>query len=135
MKFTVLGYKKRVPGCKPSRSVLRSPKHDGLRPLRRRNSLLCVCVCLTAYFGYHTIQGRHGLEAHSRLIERSKVLEQEIRALEVVQVRLVREVGLLNETRPDADFIDEIARDMLGFAHPNDRLIIERRRSANVLGR
>lgn len=97
-------------------------------PVRRRNSLLLVCACLTAYFGYHAIQGRHGLEARSRLIERSRALEREIRALETVQVRLMREISLLNESHPDPDFVDEIARDMLGFARPGDRLIVERPR-------
>ena len=85
-----------------------------------------MCLCLTAYFGYHAIQGRHGLEARSRLIERSGQLEREIRVLEAVQSRLEREVALLNETRPDSDLIEELARQMLGFARPGDRLIVER---------
>ena len=58
----------------------------------RRNPLLFVCFCLTAYFGYHTIQGRHGLDARSRLIERSAALEREIGALETVRARLEREM-------------------------------------------
>ncbi len=95
--------------------------------MRRRNSLLLVCACLTAYFGYHAIQGRHGLVARSSLIERSRALEREIRALETVQARLQREIGLLDETRPDPDYVEELAREMLGFAHPNDKLIVERR--------
>ena len=94
--------------------------------VRRRNPLLLVCICLTAYFGYHAIQGRHGLEARSRLIERSGTLEREIRALETVRARLEREAALLNETAPDPDFIDELARQTLGFARTGDRLIIER---------
>ena len=81
---------------------------------------------LAVYFGYHAIQGRHGFDARSRLIERSRALEREIRALEIVQARLRREIGLLNETNPDPDLVDEIARDMLGFARPGDRLIVER---------
>ena len=88
--------------------------------------MLLVCLCLTAYFGYHAIQGRHGLEARSRLIERSRALEREIRALETVRVRLEREVALLAEVNPDPDFIDEIARLRLGFARAGDRILIER---------
>ena len=94
--------------------------------VRRRNPLLLVCLCLTAYFGYHAIQGRHGLEARSRLIERSKALEREIRALETVRARLERETALLNESYPDPDFVDELARQTLGFAMAGDRLIVER---------
>lgn len=94
--------------------------------MQRRKTLLIVCVSLTAYFGYHAIQGRHGLDARSRLIERSRLLEGEIRALETVQARLAREIELLSEARPDPDFVDELAREMLGFARPGDRLIVER---------
>lgn len=92
----------------------------------RRNSVLLVCLLFTAYFGYHAIQGRHGLEARSRLINRSIALEREIRALETVRTGLERDVALLAETNPDADFIDELARSMLGFARPHDRILIER---------
>ena len=94
--------------------------------VRRRNPMLLVCLCLTAYFGYHAIQGRHGLDARSRLIERSRTLEREIRALETVRARLERETALLNEAAPDPDFIDELARQTLGFALAGDRLIVER---------
>ena len=92
----------------------------------RRNPVLLVCLCLTAYFGYHAIQGRHGFEARSRLIERSRTLEREIRALEAVRVRLERETVLLDETSPDRDFVEELARQTLGFALAGDRLIVER---------
>lgn len=93
---------------------------------------MLVCACLTAYFGYHAIQGRHGLVARSSLIERSRALEREIRALETVQARLTREIALLDEARPDPDYVDELAREMLGFANPNDKLIVERRSGETV---
>lgn len=97
-------------------------------PVRRRNSLLLVCAVVTVYFSYHAIQGRHGLRARSNLIERSRTLEREIRALETVQLRLQREISLLDEARPNPDFVDELAREILGFAHPNDQLIVQRSR-------
>ena len=85
--------------------------------------MLLICACLTGYFGYHAIQGKHGLEARSRLIERSKVVEREIRSLESVLATLEREVALLSPARPDRDYIDELARDILGFARPDDRIL------------
>jgi cell division protein FtsB len=72
------------------------------------------------------LKGRHGLDARSRLMERSRLVEREIRALEAVRVRLEREIKLLDEDRPDPDFIDELARQVLGFASPSDRLIVTR---------
>lgn len=88
--------------------------------------MLLLCLCLTAYLGYHTIQGRHGLWARWSMIERSRTVEREISALEAVRIRLEREIRLLDYDRPDPDFVDEIARRMLGFAHPRDRLVLVR---------
>lgn len=84
-----------------------------------------LCLCLTTYFVHHAIAGRHGLWARSRLIERSVALEREIRALEAVRLRLERDVRLLDAADPD--IIDEWARHLLAFAHPQDRIIVLRR--------
>ena len=86
--------------------------------------MLLVCWSFTAYFAYHAINGSHGLEARSRLIERSSLLEFEIRSLEAVRAKLQRDVDLLTLDKPDADLVEEIARDMLGFARPQDRIVV-----------
>jgi cell division protein FtsB len=94
---------------------------------RRRPLLLLVCLCLTGYFGYHSLKGRHGLEARAELISRQQRLDVELARLVAVRTRLEREVRLLSEEAPDADLVEEIARDMLGFAYPGDRIILEAR--------
>ena len=107
--------------CVPQ--VLRQPNHD--RRYRPRQAfVLLVCWSFTAYFAYHAINGSHGLEARSRLIERSSLLEFEIRSLEAVRAKLQRDVDLLTPDKPDADLVEEIARDMLGFARPQDRIVV-----------
>ena len=88
--------------------------------------MLLIGLALTAYFGYHTIEGRHGLKARFQLTERASVLEREITALEAVRSRLELETALLDHDRPDLDYVDEIVRQLLGFAHPRDRLILLR---------
>ncbi len=85
--------------------------------------MLLICACLAGYFGYHAIHGKHGLEARSRLVERSKVVEREIRSLEAVLATLERAVALLSPSKPDPDYVDELARDVLGFARPDDRIL------------
>ena len=85
--------------------------------------MLLICACLAGYFGYHAIQGKHGLEARSRLIERSTVVEREIRSLETVVATLELEVALLSPLKPDPDYVDELARDILGFARPGDMIL------------
>ena len=100
-------------------TVLRQPKHEGRLRIRQVTVLL-LCLGLTAYFAHHAIYGRHGLEARSRLIERSTLLEFEIKSLEAVRAKLEHDVALLSPDTPDPDMVEEIAREILGFAHPDD---------------
>ena len=102
-------------------------QHD--RQVTSRQALVLLCGLLsTAYFSHHVIHGRHGLEARSRLMERSSMLEFEIRSLEAVRSKLEHDVALLSPELPHPDLVDEIARDVLGFALPSDSII---RRRAN----
>lgn len=82
------------------------------------------CLGITGYFAYHAKYGRHGLDARSKLISRSAALEFEIRGLETVRARLQRDIALLAADRPDADLVEEIARDVLGLVHPGDHVAI-----------
>ena len=85
--------------------------------------MLLLCLGLTAYFVHHAINGRHGFEARSRLIERSALLEFEINSLEAVRAKLERDVALLATQKPDPDLVEEIAREMLGFVRPGDQVL------------
>lgn len=88
--------------------------------------MLLLCLGLTAYFAHHTLNGRHGLEARERLRERESALEFQLESLETVRSKLARDVALLRPDLPDPDFVEEIARDVLGYAHPKDRIVPER---------
>ena len=84
--------------------------------------LLCLAVT-TGYITYHAINGRHGFEARARLIERSNVLEFEIKSLEAVRSHLARDIALLAPDNPAPDMVEEIARDVLGFSYPTDTIL------------
>ena len=118
LKFPVLCY--RVASNSP---VLRSNANDQQMRLPQFTVLLC-CLGLTVTFAYHSICGRHGLEARQALMERASLLDFEIRSLEAVRSGLERDVALLSPELPDADLVEEIARDQLGFAAPGDKLLI-----------
>ena len=79
---------------------------------------------MSVYFVQHTIKGKYGLEARSRLIERSKTLEREIAGLEAVQSILLRDVMLLRPDPPHPDLVEEIATGVLGMARPGDRIVL-----------
>jgi len=102
--------------------VLRQPNHDR-RSRPRQATVLLLCLGLTAYFAHHAIYGRHGLETRSTLIERSALLEFEIKSLEAVRAKLERDVALLCPEKPDPDIVEEIAREVLGFVHPDDVVV------------
>jgi cell division protein FtsB len=96
--------------------------HDRRRSRPRQILVSLFCLCALAYFAYHAIVGKRGLEAHSRLIERSRQLKPEIARLEAIRTRLEREVRLLDAADPD--IIEELAIELLGFARPGDRVVI-----------
>jgi len=109
--------------------VLRAIRPDGRnrpRHLSRQIFVLLACLTSTAYFVYHARYGRHGLEARKQLIERSALLDFEIRGLESVRTKLRHDVALLSPEVPNADLVEEIARDVLGYVRSGDRIIASR---------
>ena len=93
------------------------------RKSRPRQILVSLfCVSGLAYFAYHAIVGKRGLEARSRLIERSHQLEPEIARLEAQRTSLEREVRLIDGADPD--MVEELAIEILGFARPGDRVVV-----------
>lgn len=98
--------------------------HYGRRETPVRQLLVLLsCAMLTGYFTYHAISGKHGLEAQSRLLARATLLRREIIGLEAVRARLDAEIALLSGPPPDPDYIDELARNLLGFARPGDIIV------------
>lgn len=85
--------------------------------------MLLTCLASTGYFGYHALHGRHGLEARNQLIERANLLAFEIRSLEAVRSKLERDVALLATEIPNTDLVEEIARDVLGYVRPGDKVL------------
>ena len=108
--------------------MLRLPTHDrrmSARPSLSQALVLLACLSSTAYFVFHALHGRHGLEARNQLIERSNLLEFEIKSLEAVRSKLERDVALLAPEIPNPDIVEELARDILGYVHPADRIVPE----------
>ena len=102
----------------------RAFKDRRMRRSRRPPMVLLGCLLASAGFIHHAVNGKHGLEARARLIERSSTLEREIAGLEAVRGRLERDVALLAPDPPDSDIVEEIAAGVLGMAYPRDLLLI-----------
>src|SRR5215467_10446209 len=96
--------------------------YDRRRSRPRQILVSLFCVCGLGYFAYHAIVGKRGLEARSRLIERSRQLEPEIARLEAQRASLEHKVRLLDAADPDV--VEELAIEVLGVARPGDRVVV-----------
>ena len=104
----------------------RPDRRNRPRHLSRQIFALLACLTSTTYFVYHARYGRHGLEARNRLMERSTLLDFEIKGLESVRTKLRRDVALLSPEVPNTDLVEEIARDVLGYVRSEDRIVASR---------
>jgi cell division protein FtsB len=80
-------------------------------------------ACLTAYFVYHAIHGDRGIYAWLRINQELKAANLEAASLQAERLALERRITLLSSTSLDLDMLEERARVMLNFAHPDDLII------------
>lgn len=88
--------------------------------------VLLACGMASAYFAYHAKYGRHGLEVRAVLQDRVALLEFENKGLMSVREKLQRDCALLSPEIPDADLVEEIARDVLGYVRPDEKIVAYR---------
>jgi cell division protein FtsB len=86
--------------------------------------VLLGSLTLAAYFGYHSINGKHGLQARNQLMERASMLERDIGRLEAVRAKLQRDAALLAPEQPDPDMVTWIAADVLGYVAADAIVIV-----------
>ncbi|HTH97605.1 MAG TPA: septum formation initiator family protein [Stellaceae bacterium] len=97
------------------------------RTLRRQlRSVLAptIGLSLSAYFGYHLVEGDRGLYAWVNLTKH--IHDTQIAAGELHDQRSAeqRRVSMLRPTHLDPDLLDEQARRALNLAGPNDVVIL-----------
>jgi len=81
-------------------------------------------VCVVLNFAYHFVQGDGGIRAlldYQNRIEKTRTQLAQIRA---ERERLEHRVYLLRSDSLDPDLLEERARAVLNFAHPNEIAII-----------
>ena len=84
---------------------------------------MLACLLFSGYFAQHAMLGKHGLDARARLQIRAARVSLDIKTLQAELRLLQRDVALLAAEPPDADFVREIATDVLGFI-PADGLLV-----------
>ncbi|NNG05948.1 MAG: septum formation initiator family protein [Inquilinus sp.] len=93
-----------------------------------------VGAFLVGYFLYHAVQGDHGVLARSHLRTELAQADETLSALRAERERLEHRVSLLGVEQLDPDMLEERARVMLNFAHPDDVVYFYPRWSAPMPG-
>jgi len=91
--------------------------------LRRRGRAITgpvLGISLVCYFAYHLIVGDRGLLAWMELTQDLRDAKATLAALDIERTTLERRVGLLQPEHLDPDMLDERARALLDYVHPND---------------
>jgi cell division protein FtsB len=94
------------------------------RPILTALGLYVIAALLIGYFGVNAYTGNHGLKAKKDLDQQIGELTEELDRLQVERARWERRVVLLKSDSIDPDMLDERARALLQYAHPNDLTIL-----------
>jgi cell division protein FtsB len=95
-----------------------------LRRRARHAIFPLLSACAIFYFGYHAVHGEYGLGAYLKLHKQIAALQVEHTDLVAQRTELEHRVSLLRPDSLDPDMLDERARALLGFAHPDDLVIL-----------
>ncbi len=77
------------------------------------------------YFGYHAIQGEHGVIAWFELSQQMEQARAELAVATAERAFLEHRVALLRPESLDRDLLDERARHMLNLARPDEFVVLD----------
>jgi cell division protein FtsB len=97
-----------------------------LRAILHTLGLYTMAALLIGYFGVNAYTGNRGLKAKQGLELQSENLSEELDRLKAERTRWERRIRLLKAEQIDPDMLDERARALLDYAHPNDLTLLLR---------
>jgi cell division protein FtsB len=95
-----------------------------LRSILTALALYVTSALLIGYFGVNAFNGNHGLKAKQAIEQQMRSLSAELGRLKAEQAQWERWIALLKSSRLDPDMLDERARALLDYAHPNDLILM-----------
>jgi cell division protein FtsB len=81
-------------------------------------------ACLAGYFVYHAVEGDRGIIAWMQINQQIKTAQADLAKTDAAREALEQRVALLSNSSLDLDMLEERARIMLNFTHPDDLVII-----------
>jgi len=101
---------------------------------RRRLKSVLTALCLytmaalmIGYFWFHAYSGNRGLRAKQDIDHQMSELSAELGRLKLERASWEKKVALLRSDKIDPDLLDERARALLNYVHPNDAVLMLRR--------
>jgi cell division protein FtsB len=91
-----------------------------LRSIQTALGLYAMAALLIGYFGINAFNGDHGLKAKQDIDRQIAALSSDLGQLQVERAQWERRIALLKSSGLDPDMLDERARALLDYAHPND---------------
>lgn len=82
-----------------------------------------IGIAAITYFGYHTIQGEHGILTWLHLSNQVKQANHTLNGLETARSKLANRVRLLHPDHLDLDMLDEQARRLLSLGRRDELLV------------
>jgi cell division protein FtsB len=81
------------------------------------------CLVLLAYMAVHAFYGNRGYQHLTNLGVANVELQQELNTLSQRRADLETKVSLLRPERVDPDLLEELAREQMELARPNDLIV------------
>jgi cell division protein FtsB len=91
-----------------------------LRSILTALGLYVMAALLIGYFGVNAFSGNRGLKAKQGIDQQTAALSTELARLRMERGQWERRIALLKSRGLDPDMLDERARALLDYAHPND---------------
>lgn len=90
----------------------------------RRLAITAALVGAQIYLGYHAIGGQFGLDGQRALNERIEILLAQEAALDAEVAVYKAKIALFDPMRLDPDILTERARELLGMARPDEKIVV-----------
>ena len=94
-----------------------------LRSILTALGLYVMAALLIGYFAVNAFSGNRGLNAKQDIDQQMAALSAELGRLKLERVQWQRRVALLKADNLDADMLDERARALLDYIHPNELIL------------
>ena len=85
----------------------------------------CASLALLGFFAWHAWEGPRGFRFNEKLKSQSAQLTDDLAAFQKRRTTFERRVALLRPESVDPDMLDEMARQTLEVARPNELIVLD----------